>query len=262
MIKTGYIQFHPVLGEIDGNIQRINPFIDQTKDADLIVLPELISTGYNFESRHYALNCAEEINNSRFVEFLISKSKEHNAYIVAGINEKNGDELFNTSVLIGPNGYLGKYQKIHLFMNEKDIFKTGSVGVPVFDVEFGKLSMLICFDYYFPELWRMTGLNGADIICHPSNLLTQNAHKTVPAQAFMNKVFIITSNRIGTENDLTFNGTSFIVNPDAEVILKASVDKEEVGMIEIDPQLARNKFVTSRNHAFNDRHPGLYKGLV
>jgi predicted amidohydrolase len=262
MIKAAYIQYQPVFGNIDKNIQRLDSFVDQAGGADLIVLPELISTGYNFVSRDDAFACAEDLNKSRFVEFLISKAKKNNAYIVAGINEKVKDQLFNSTVLVGPEGYKGKYQKIHLFMNEKDIFKTGAAGLPVFDLGFGRVAMLICFDYYFPEIWRFVGMKGADIVCHPSNLLTQNAHKTVPSQAFMNRMFVITSNRTGTEGNLTFNGTSFVCNPNGDVISKASTDKEELGVVEIDTMLARNKFVTSRNHAYNDRHPDLYEGLL
>ena len=78
----------------------------------------------------------------------------------------------------------------------------------------------------------------------------------------MNKYFIITSNRIGTEGDLTFNGTSFISDPNGNVLAKASVDKEDVKIIEFDPHQSRDKFVTPRNHAYDDRHPDLYKGLL
>lgn len=262
MIKAGYIQYHPELGNIDKNIKRLDSLMDEAKAADLIVLPELVSTGYNFSNRDEAMACAEDLKSSRFLEFLNAKAKQHNSFIVAGINEKIGYKLFNTTVLLGPNGYVGKYQKIHLFMNEKDIFETGAAGLPVFDLGFANVAMLICFDYYFPEIWRILGMKGADIVCHPSNLLTQNAHKTVPAQAFMNKYFIITSNRIGTERELTFNGTSFISDPKGDVLIKASEDREEVTIIEFDPLESRDKFVTPRNHAFNDRHPSLYKGLL
>lgn len=262
MIKTANIQFHPELGNISKNIERLDSFINQASEADLIVLPELVSTGYNFQSRDEAFACAEEINNSRFVEFLVAKAREHNAYIVAGFNEKIGDKLYNSTVLVGEKACIGKYQKIHLFMNEKDIFETGSAGLPVYDLGFTRVSMLICFDYYFPEIWRIVGMKGAEIVCHSSNLLTQNAHKTVPAQAFMNKLFIITSNRIGTENNLTFNGQSFICDPNGNVLCKASENKEEIQIIDIDPAQARNKFVTARNHAFKDRHPELYEGLL
>lgn len=262
MVKIGYIQFRPIFGEIAKNIEKLEILFKKVKGADLIVLPELASTGYNFSSKNEALIYAEELNSSTFLEFLNIKAKQLNIFIVAGLNEKIGSKLYNTTVLTGPNGYIGKYQKIHLFMNEKDIFERGSAGLPVFDIGFAKVAMLICFDYYFPEVWRIVGMKGADIVCHSSNLLTQNAHKTVPAQAFMNRLFIITSNRIGSEKDLTFNGNSFISNPDGDVLVKSSENQEEVQIITIDPLRSRNKMVTFRNHAFNDRQPELYKELL
>jgi predicted amidohydrolase len=157
---------------------------------------------------------------------------------------------------------VGKYQKIHLFLNEKDIFKAGEAGLPVFDIGFCKTSMLICFDYIFPEIWRIVAMKGADIVCHPSNLITTNAEKCIPAQSFMNKMFIITSNRYGTEGDITFSGKSFITNPDAKIIDRAVADEDAVSIMEIDVSEARNKFVTSRNHVFEDRIPINYTDLI
>jgi predicted amidohydrolase len=262
MNNIGYIQFQPTLGDIEANIEKIESLLPSAEKADLVVLPELANSGYNFATREDALKCSEEISKSRFIEYLISRAAKQNQYIVAGLNERVGEELFNTSVIVGPKGYMGKYQKIHLFLNEKDIFKPGEAGLPVFDIGFGKTSMLICFDYIFPEVWRIIAMKGADIICHPSNLITTNAQKCIPAQAFMNKVFIITSNRYGTEGDITFSGKSFITNPDAEIIDVAVAENDAVSVVGIDLSLARNKFVTPRNHVFEDRIPLNYKDLI
>ncbi len=262
MNKVGYIQFQPALGDREANIKKIENLLPKASSADLIVLPELANTGYNFLTREDAVKCSEEISKSKFVEFLASFAKKQNQYIVAGMNEKKGDDLFNASVLIGPKGYVGKYQKIHLFLNEKDIFKAGEAGLPVYDIDFCKTSMLICFDYIFPEIWRIVAMKGADIVCHPSNLITTNAEKCIPAQAFMNKMYIITSNRYGTEGDITFSGKSFITNPDAKIIDRAIADEDAVSIMDIDIAEARNKFVTPRNHVFKDRIPVNYKDLV
>lgn len=261
-MKSAYIQFQPILYHIDQNIQKLDGLVDQAKEADLIVLPELASTGYNFESYESAVQCAEEINRSLFVEFLVAKAKQHNSFIVAGLNELVGTELYNSTVLVGPNGYVGKYQKIHLYFNEKDFFKTGNAGLNVYDIGHAKIGMLICFDYLFPEIWRILALKGAEIVCHSSNLLTTNAQKTIPAQAFMNKYFIITANRIGTEGEFTFNGNSFVANPDAEIIDHASATNEEVRIVEFDPKDSHNKLINPRNHALNDRQPHLYKEII
>lgn len=261
-MKSAYIQFQPALYDIKKNIGKIGKLIDKAKSADLIVLPELASTGYNFKDFASARTCAEEVHKSKFVEFLIAKAKQHNSYVVAGFNELIKDELYNSTVLLGPNGYIGKYQKIHLYFNEKDFFKVGSAGLNVYDIECAKIGMLICYDYLFPEIWRILALKGAEIVCHSSNLLTTNAQKTVPAQAFMNKYFIITANRIGTEGEFTFNGNSFISNPNADIIDRASATKEEVRIVEFDPKDSHDKWINKRNHALNDRQPHLYKEII
>ena len=118
-------------------------------------------------------------------------AKEKNAVVVSGINEREGDRLYNASVMVDASGIIAKYRKIHLFMNEKDIFQKGEGDLPVVDIDGCKIGMLICFDYLFPEIWRMTAMKGADIICQPSNLITQNALRCTPALALMNKIFIL-----------------------------------------------------------------------
>ena len=261
-MKSAYIQFQPHLYDIQKNIQNLNPLIDQASEADLIVLPELASTGYNFESYDLAKNCAEDIHHSEFVEFLISKAKQHNSFIVGGLNELLDDELYNSTIMVGPKGYIGKYQKIHLYFNEKDFFKVGNAGLKVYDIGHAKVGMLICFDYLFPEIWRVLALKGAEIVCHSSNLLTTNAQKTIPAQAFMNKYFIITANRIGTEGEFTFNGNSFVADPNAEIIDKASPDQTEVRIVYFNPKDSHNKWINSRNHALNDRQPDRYQEIL
>jgi predicted amidohydrolase len=118
--------------------------------------------------------------------------------------------------------------------------------------------MMICFDYLFPEPWRIMAQKGADIICHPSNLLTVNAQRCIPGLSLMNRIYILNANRTGTERDTVFNGNSLICRPDGKIIEMASQDTTEVLTHTIDIDLARNKMVTSRNHVFIDRRPELY----
>jgi predicted amidohydrolase len=143
-------------------------------------------------------------------------------------------------------------------MNEKDIFKPGEGSLPVFDLGGYKIGMMICFDYLFPEPWRIMAQKGADIICHPSNLLTVNAQRCIPGLSLMNRIYILNANRTGTEREIVFNGNSLICQPDGKIIGMASQDKTEVLTHTIDIDLARNKMVTSRNHVFDDRRPELY----
>ncbi len=236
--------------------------MSQAEYADLIVIPELADSGYNFESREQAYYLAEESKNSRYIDFLTSLSKKFSLLIVSGFNERENDKLYNSSVLVSSDGLIGKYRKMHLFMNEWDIFEKGNLGLPVFEIDNYRIGILICFDWVFPEVWRILAIKGADIICHPSNLVLPYAQQAVPVHGLVNKNFNITANRIGTERSMTFTGQSIISDPAGTIIARASSDREEVAIAKLDLNLARNKMITPRNHVFNDRLTSEYSLLV
>jgi len=262
-MKAGFVQMAPRLGDRDTNLKRIDALIRQAEGADLLVLPELCVTGYRFESRQQAWELSETVAESSYLRRLHSLCRERRLFVVTGFNERDGKKLYNTAVLVGPDGVRGKYRKMHLFMDEKDIFEPGDCGLPVFDIGVCKVGMLICFDWIFPEVWRILALKGADIICHPSNLVIPGlCQKALPVHAVCNRVFVITANRIGTERDLTFTGLSTVADPGSNVLLQASSDREEVGLVDINVALARDKQATPRNHVFEDRRSGEYGLLV
>ena len=262
-MKTGFVQFHPVLGDIKANIAKVNQLVRSVEQADLLVLPELCTSGYNFVSKEQAWETSESIQDGTSVRHLVSLCREKKMHIVAGINERDGDKLYNSAVLVGPNGVVGKYRKMHLFMNEKDIFEPGDAGLPVLDIGVAKVGLAICFDWIFPEVWRILALEGADIICHPSNLVIPGlCQRAVPINALMNRVYVVTANRIGTEGDLTFTGLSVIADPMGEVIAQASSVDEELAVVDIDVALARDKMVTARNDVLGDRRPDQYRRLL
>jgi len=262
-MKAGFVQLAPELGNRDLNLRRIDELIRQAEGAELLVLPELCSTGYRFESRQQAWELSETVADSAYLRHLHTLCRESRLFVVTGFNERDGEKLYNTAVLVGPDGVHGKYRKMHLFMDEKDIFEPGDLGLPVFDIGACKVGMLICFDWIFPEVWRILALKGADVICHPSNLVIPGlCQKALPVHAVCNRVFVITANRIGTERDLTFTGLSTIADPGSNVLLQASPDREEAGVVDIDIALARNKQATPRNHVLEDRRPEEYGLLV
>jgi len=212
--KVSIIQFQPALAEPEENVRRLEPLFDEVEGNRLVILPELSNSGYNFKDYEEAFLCSEVIGkNGIFQDFLLQQARMKNIFIVSGINEREGDELFNTAIILGPGGILGKYRKIHLFMGEKDIFQKGNAGLPVFNLGDFKIGIMICFDYLFPEPWRIMAQKGADLICHPSNLLTENAHRCLPGLSLMNRIYIATANRIGTERGITFNGSSLFTDP-------------------------------------------------
>ncbi|MCW8926527.1 MAG: hypothetical protein OQJ84_09735 [Xanthomonadales bacterium] len=256
-MKTGYLQFAPVFSDIGANIERISAMLNGCNGADLLVLPELASTGYRFDSREQALSLSQA-DDGEFVQFLVEQCANHGFHLVAGFNERDGDLLFNSSVLVGPGGVVGKYRKLHLFMDEKDIFEPGNLGLPVFEIGQCKVGMLVCFDWVFPEAWRAMALKGADIICHPSNLVLPFAQQAVPVHTMVNRIFAILCNRTGVEKDLAFTGQSIIANPSGEVLSRAPADLEAISVVEIDIGAAKNKRITPRNDVIADRRTDIY----
>lgn len=259
-MKIGYAQFTPVFGDTEANMDRIGKLLDEGEGVDLLVLPELANTGYRFDSRQQALALSQP-DDGEFVQFLVTQSKQRGLHLVAGFNEREGDHLFNSSVLVGPRGVVGKYRKLHLFIDEKDIFEPGNLGLPVFDIQSCKVGMLVCFDWVFPEAWRVLALAGADIICHPSNLVLPYAQQAVPVHAMVNRVFAITCNRTGEEKDLHFTGQSIIAGTRGEVLSRAPADDEAVHVVEVDVAAARDKAITARNDVFEDRRTDVYASL-
>jgi predicted amidohydrolase len=268
-MKIGFLQFAPALGDVQATIDKIERLSPLCSGADLLVLPELCNSGYNFESMEQAWACSEEAGSGVFSQYLASLARRLHCTIVSGLDERDGDRLYNSAVLVSPDGYVGRYRKLHLFMNEKDFFYPGDAGLPVFDIGIGigrgqcRVGLLVCFDWIVPEVWRILALEGADVICHPSNLVLPGlAQRAVPVRALTNRVYVVTANRIGTERDLTFTGLSTIADPKGNVLLQASPASEEAGIVEVDVSLARDKNITARNHLWADRRPEEYARLL
>jgi predicted amidohydrolase len=131
----------------------------------------------------------------------------------------------------------------------------------VFDTRIGKIGMLVCFDWMFPEAWRKLALQGAQLIAHPSNLVLPYCQSVIPSYSLVNRCYIATANRIGCERNLTFTGQSVLTNPGGEELLKGDTDKSQVLSAEIDLSLADNKYITAKNDAFADRRSEVYGDL-
>lgn len=260
-IQAGYIQFAPLFGMEEKNMAVIDSLLDFGRDADIVIIPELPNTGYVFNSRSEAWNYASTVNESPYITFLLEKARSANQFIVSGFCEKENDKLYNSSILIGPGKIIGKYRKLHLFMDEKEIFEPGNLGMPVFNTEIGRIAMLICFDWAFPEAWRIMGLKGAQLVCHPSNLVLPHAQNAVPVHSLINRYFTITANRFGEERGIHFSGKSIISSPDGKIISAAGKNDAITRTITIDLSLSENKNLTPKNHAYDDRRPELYQDI-
>lgn len=264
-MKAGYLQFKPELCKPDDNIRKIEELVSDL-NFDLIVIPELANSGYLFSSFKELEISSEEIPNGKFCNSLKNIAKEKNAHIVSGICEREGNNYYNSSVLVYPNGEIKTYRKIHLFYEEKKWFKPGNIPLEVHLIsgDFGTalVGMMICFDWIFPETARTLALKGAHIICHPSNLVLQFCQKAMYARAVENRVFTITANRTGKDEnsgkELYFTGASVIVDPKGNYLAHGSDDKEECFIADIDPDKAVDKNVTPLNNIFEDRRKEFY----
>lgn len=261
-MKAGFIQTHPDFGRIRENVEAALKEIDSL-DADLVVLPELFSTGYQFRTKEEALKLSEPVDGGYAAGRLSEAAKKKKIHIVAGFAEKAGKKTYNSSMLIGPRGVVGVYRKAHLFWNEKKIFSRGDTGLKVYRAGGAKIGMMICFDWLFPEVARTLALRGAEIICQPSNLVLPYCPQAMITRSLENRVFSITANRVGTEDRvrgtrLHFIGTSQIVAPNGSLLYRASGDGVEAASMEIDPLEARNKDITPMNNIFKDRRKDLF----
>ena len=261
-MKAAIFQFHPIFGDIEENLKKIERAA-QSADFDLLVLPELCTTGYQFSSHEEVRRLSEPVPGGKTTDQLEALARRENAFIIAGLAEKDGPSIFNSAVLVGPKGYVGKYRKIHLFDEEKLFFRKGDLGFPVFDTGLAKIGLMICFDWIFPEAARTLALNGADLICHPANLVLPYCQDAMITRAIENRVFTLTANRIGTEKrggkpPLVFTGMSQIVSPKGERLLQFSKTEENLRAVELEPSEARDKWITPRNNLFEDRRSKFY----
>ena len=265
-MQVGFVQFNPTFGDKTVNVRRVTHLIARVS-ADLLVLPELFNTGYLFSSENELEELAEEIPSGATTRALKRLAEERDIYLVAGIAEEADGKFYNSAVLVSPSGEVNVYRKAHLFNEEKRWFTPGDTPFEVYDIGSAKIGMMICFDWFFPEVTRILSLKGAEIICHPANLVLPYCQNAMMTRCLENRVFAITCNRTGIEersitSSLRFTGKSQIVNPEGAVLTQAGEIGEAVRVITIEPNSAQNKRVTQRNDLFNDRRTELFGDLL
>ena len=232
-------------------------------ETDLIVLPELFATGYQFVSQEEVFQLAEPVPDGATTKRLADIAARRGMTIVAGLPERDGGRCFNSAVVVGPKGFIGCYRKTHLFFEETLWFTPGDSGFHVWDIGPAKVGVMICFDWYYPESARTLALQGADIIAHPSNLVLPNCPDSMVTRCLENRVFSVTANRIGSEarggkDRLTFIGLSEVVSPRGRILHRAPRDIEDLTLVEIDPAEARLKALNDYNDLLRDRRPAFY----
>jgi len=266
------VQMDVVNGDVEATRAKVMDWADQAAQAgaDVVLFPELIlSAGYSLGDLFYEI--AEPIPGPS-TEVLGEKASQHRMYIIAGIAERDlTGTVYNTAVIIGRDGGLvGSYRKTHLFTPTESFFALGTT-LPVFDLDFGRVAIPICYDLEFPEPGRVLCLKGAQI------LLTMTAHwvgtgtvgtpenfiRTIyAARALENRVPVVLSNRVGFDAGLndSFVGLSRIVDADGMTVAEMSDDRE--GMIVATLDMSEEHRKRLRYNYFRDRKPLLYGVLT
>ena len=275
IVKIACCQMEPIVGNKSDNLKKSIQMIEEaaSNGANLIVLPELCNSGYVFETREEAFELSEEIPSGESCKSWSKICKKLGVHIVAGINERAGDLLYNSSVVIGPNDYVGTFRKVHLWNEENLFFEPGDLGFPVFKTPIGRISCHICYDSWFPESYRLAALQGADIVCVSTNWVPipgqdkdreAMANILVMAAAHVNSVFIAAADRIGTERGQPFIGQSLIASYTGWPIGgPASTDKEEIIYAEANLSDARRKRNwTEYNQPLRDRRKDVYGEML
>ncbi|GAB3826037.1 nitrilase family protein [Kribbella italica] len=278
-VRVAVVQFEPRVGveNLEANALAVEQRLTAAADAGagLIVLPELATTGYVFETREEAYAHAESVPDGPTVESFARIAAARNVYIVGCVAELDGVTLYDTAVLVGPDGYIGRYRKTHLWNTEKLWFTPGNEGFPVFDTKLGRIGLLVCWDIWFPETARIVAQLGADIICIPTGWVwtppplydasgvCMAAYLTMTA-AHANNVFIATADRIGQERGAGFMGNSLIAGTNGWPIGRiAGPDEDTIVYADLDLTAARTAPIWNQlNDLHRDRRTDLYDQLL
>lgn len=277
--RVAVVQFNPQVGveNREANLAAVQQRLEAAvaEGANLIVLPELATTGYTFDSREEAFAHSEPVPAGPTVQGWEAFAEANGVYIVGCLPELDGVKLYDTAVLAGPEGFIGKYRKTHLWNREKLFFTPGDLGFPVFDTRLGRIGLLICWDIWFPETARIVAQQGADIICIPTGWVwtppplydesgtCMAAYLTMTA-AHTNSVFIATADRIGEERTSGFMGNSLIAGPNGWPIGRiAGPDEDTILYADIDLLESRTAPIWNKhNDLHRDRRVDLYDQML
>jgi len=269
-VHIACVQMAPVIGDAAANQARSQQLIEEAaaQGAQLVVLPELANSGYMFANRQEAFALAEPLPEGPTAQAWIKLAQRLGIYLVGGIAEHAGDRLYNSALVTGPQGYIGTYRKLHLWDEENQFFEPGNLGLPVFHTELGCLGVAICYDGWFPEVYRLLALQGADIVAVPTNWPSSPetpenpriAHALAVAGAHSNGLTVACADRSGTERGQYFVGSSLIVDSQGRVVgAPASADQEEVLIAQVDVRAARRaRRVNVFNHVLHSRRLDVY----
>jgi 5-aminopentanamidase len=271
-MRIAGVQMDVKIGDVAENTRRI---IDRLREArghgaELAVFPECALTGYCFDSRQEALPFAQSIPGPATAEFQ-EVCAELDCLMAFGLLEADGDRLYNAAALVGPEGVIGSYRKVHLPWLGIDRYTDyGDRPFAVQEDRGVKFGLNICYDAGFPESARVLTLLGADLILLPTNWppgAECAAEYAINTRSLENTVYYLAVNRVGEERGARFIGQSRICDPLGRTLAHANHDEEEILYADIEPARARQKHtirVAGKNEVdrLADRRPEMYEEIT
>jgi predicted amidohydrolase len=261
-------QLHPSIGDLAANSELSSQAIREAvhAGADLVVLPELITSGYMLASADEARELAIPADHELFARW--GQAAGTTAVVVGGFCELGADgRLYNSAAVVDASGVRAVYRKVHLWDREKLVFAPGDQPPPVLETAAGRLGVLICYDLEFPEMPRLLALAGAEIVAVPTNwpLIERPATERPPevliamAAARTNRVFVACCDRTGTERGQEWTAGTAVIDHCGWVL--ATADPDGWASAEIQPERAADKALTDLADVLGDRRPEIYGAL-
>jgi predicted amidohydrolase len=271
-MKIAVVQMDIKIAEVDRNLAAIADRFREavSNGANLAIFPECAVTGYCFEDLAEARPFAQSIPGPA-TEFMVERCKELNAFAVFGMIEIDGDHTYNAAVLVGAEGLIGSYRKVHLpFLGVDQHVDYGNREFEVHQAADVNIGMNICYDSAFPESSRALAIAGADLIALPTNWPSGAecvAENVIATRALENAIYFAAANRVGEERGFRFIGMSRICAPSGATLAVADGESEVILYADIDVQQARMKQVVREpgRHAIDrmaDRRPEMYGALL
>jgi predicted amidohydrolase len=253
------------VGQVQYNLQRMTGWVDaaRNRQASMICFPELNVTGYSI--RPEILDLAEPVPGpvSRAIEKI---ARDANTIIIAGLVEKAGDgRIFASHLVVGPDGLMGVYRKVHIAPPEQDLFSKGD-AVPLFSGPGVTFGIQLCYDAHFPELSTRMALEGADLIIMPhASPRGTSAEKYaswmrhLPARAFDNGAFLIACNQTGdNQAGLTFPGLALVLDPAGKLLHKEIFQEEGFLIADLPARLLEQVRRHPMRYFLPHRRPKIY----
>jgi len=271
MAKTNIacMQMDCSLGQPKANLSKILKWTRAAakRDVKLIAFPECALTGYAFESLEEEMQFAEGLDGPSS-QAIADVCRETGVYVAAGFIESDSEKFYNSVMLVGPEGVVGSYRKVHLpFIGIDRFVSPGDRPFQVFELPFGKVGLNICYDISFPEAARALKLMGAELIVLVTNWppgAWRSPEFIVNTRALENHLFYAAVNRVGEERGWQFIGRSKVVDCNGDTVAEASAQAEELLVVGLELPEANNNHIVNVAGAYEldrleDRRPEFYE---